>query len=266
MTPAVRNRVLTAAAKHARKLYPEESCGLVVGGRYIRCTNEALPPEQHVDKPGCGCRLCSFVISNDTYLEHADGLQMVVHSHPNGPSHPSKADMQAQEASGVTWAIIPLDEAREGAPVIWGGDTPVAPLIGRAFIHGVHDCYSLIRDVFALGRYALAEQGIDGWPYAPVELPVYPRDDQWWQDGEDNFYEEKPAEIGFRVISASEARAGDVFLCRVRSDKLNHGGVLVDQHLILHHLPNRLSRREPAGIWAGSAERWLRLENAPLAA
>lgn len=257
---------LADAAKHARATYPEESCGLVVSGRYIACENQSAAPETHEDAPGCACRLCSFKISDEIYLEHAADLEMVVHSHPGGPIYPSKADMAGQEATDVAWAIIALDESRVADPIIWGGDCPVPDLIGREFIHGPQDCYALIRDVFALGAEGCKAQGVEGWPYAPVTLPVYPRNDEWWNADEDNFYEEKPQELGFVEITSEEARPGDVFLCAVRSERLNHGGLLVGDGLILHHLPNRLSRREPAGMWAHSAEKWIRLEGAPHAA
>lgn len=256
---------LNKAADHARAAYPAESCGLVIGGRYIACENAALPAEQHTGEDGCGCCLCSFSIKDEVYLQHSGKIQMVVHSHPNGPAHPSKADMESQMATDVAWAIIPLDENRIGKTVVWGGDCPMAPVIGREFVHGIWDCYSAIRDVFKLGKDALEAQGIEGWPYAPVDLPVYPRDDQWWTDGESNFYEEKPQEIGFIEVSREDVRPGDVFLCRVHSSRLNHGGVLLGNNLILHHLPRRLSRREAAGIWAHSAEKWIRLKGAPLA-
>ena len=254
---------LAEATLHARVAYPEESCGLIVSGHYVPCENEARPAAEHTGEPGCGCRLCSFKISDDVYLEHIDALQMVVHSHPGGPAYPSKADMASQVESGVAWAIIALDETRTAPVVAWGGDVPTAPLIGREFVHGPQDCYALIRDVFAAGKDGLDAQGIEGWPFASITLPVYPRDDAWWEASEDNFYEEKPQEIGFVPIDASQARPGDVFLCSIRSERLNHGGVLVGNDLILHHLPNRLSRREPAGIWAHSAEKWIRLEGAP---
>ncbi|WP_170297718.1 C40 family peptidase [Paracoccus litorisediminis] len=255
---------LEAAAEHARATFPAESCGFIIENSYMPCANVARPAEEHEDKPDCGCVLCSFEISNDIWLPFENKIQMVVHSHPNGPAYPSQADMQGQEASGLPWAIIPLDDSRIGQPVIWGGDTPMAPVIGRVFTHGVHDCYSLIRDAFALGRDGMAAHGVEGWPYAPVELPIYPRNDEWWK-GDDNFYEEKPAQLGFREVSRDDVRPGDVFLCSINSPRLNHGGMLVGNNLILHHLPRRLSRREAAGIWAHSAEKWIRLEGAPLA-
>jgi proteasome lid subunit RPN8/RPN11 len=250
---------LDAARLHARDKFPEEACGLIVDFAYIPCENTAANVAVHDgENPDCPCKLCAFRIAPTVYLRHAGKIQAVVHSHPNGPDYPSASDMRGQESSALTWIIIPLDEARFAQPVVWGGAAPVAPLLGRTFRHGVTDCYDLIHDAFAAGKDALASEGIEGWPFDPIHLPTYPREDGWWEGGRANFYEEEPEKIGFVEINMSEARPGDVFLCKIRSDRLNHGGLLIGNGLILHHLPNRLSRREPAGLWAYSAEKWIR--------
>jgi proteasome lid subunit RPN8/RPN11 len=248
------------AKRHAREEFPKESCGLIVAGNYIRCENVAADPAQHREGDvNCGCQLCAFEISGKVYKQHliSGNLQMIVHSHPNGPLHPSKSDMETQEAMNLAWAIIPLDEERIGNPLVWGGATPIAPVVGREFVHGISDCYSVIRDCFLLGKDKLLEQGVTEWPFDPVELPVFPRDDAWWE-GEADLYNSEPFKIGFIEVPREQARPGDVFLLKIRSDKFNHGGLLVGNNLILHHLPNRLSRREPAGIWGRQADRWLR--------
>lgn len=249
---------LDDARLHALRAWPEESCGFVADGVYLPLTNHAADPATHIaDSDDCACRLCAFAIADADYLAVQDRLQLIVHSHPDATGYPSKSDMAHQEVSGVAWVIIPISRDKIGPLTVWGGDCPIEPLVGREFIHGVTDCYSLIRDVFALGREKLAEQGVV-WPHDPIQLPLYPRKDAWWTESEDNFYEEKPAEIGFIEIDRSEARAGDVFLMSIRSPRLNHGGVLLGDNLILHHLPQRLSRREPAGIWSRAAEKWIR--------
>ena len=246
------------AKKHARQVFPEESCGLIVGGTYLPLTNQSEHPSVHSEgDPGCGCRLCSFKIADRDYLPLAREIEFVVHSHPYGPAFPSKSDMTHQETSGAAWLIVSLDETRFGPVTVWGGACPAEPMIGREFVHGISDCYTIIRDAFALGKEGMAAQGME-WPFDPITLPLYPRQDAWWEGESDNFYEEEPQKIGFVEVDASEVRPGDVFLASIRSPRLNHGGVLLGNNLILHHLPQRLSRREPAGIWARSAEKWVR--------
>lgn len=245
-----------AAKEHACAEFPKESCGVVVDGQYIRCENKAKPVDQHVEE-GCKCQLCSFRIDNSVYLKNAGKIQMVLHSHPNGPAFPSASDMAGQIATALPWGIIVLDEMRVWEPMVWGGSTEIPEIIGRQFVHGITDCYDLIRDTFRLGKTALAEQGVSGWPFDPIVLPAYARNDGWWTDETSNFYEVEPFKIGFREVPMSEARPGDVFLCAIRSKRLNHGGVLLGD-TIMHHLPGRLSRREPAGLWARQAARWIR--------
>lgn len=246
---------------HARACYPEESCGLIIGGKYIACTNVAAHPDTHdPDNADCGCRLCSFEINPKVYAAHADEVQMIVHSHPDGPFYPSKADMEGQALTGKPWAIFALDDERvANSPVVWG-QADIPPLVGREFMHGVTDCYAIIRDAYALGREELAKQDID-WPFEPIELMDCPREDAWWEKGED-LYIDNFAKAGFVEIKDAP-QPGDVFLMKIRSSKFNHGGVLVGNDLIVHHLPSRLSRREPAGIWGRQAGIWLRYAGVP---
>lgn len=253
------SKAFEAARKHARKDYPAESCGVIENGIYHPYPNLAEPASAHVENTPCSCVLCTFVMKHA--LRDHPNAQTIVHSHPGGPLFPSKSDAASQMATALPWAIIPLDEERVGEPVIWGGDTPVAPILGREFCHFVADCYTLIRDVYRLGAEKLKKQDID-WPFAPIDLPDYPRDDAWWINDADDFYNVEPAKIGFTEIDRREARAGDVFLTSINSTKLNHGGVLLDNELILHHLPMRLSRREPAGLWGRNVKRWLRYTGA----
>jgi proteasome lid subunit RPN8/RPN11 len=238
--------VTKAAQEHARAEYPRESCGLVAAGKYFPCRNIAEDP------------LKDFVIApaDQAKVVKIAPIEMVIHSHPNGPMYPSKSDMEGQVASDVPWAIVPLDEDRMGDLIVWGDRDNIAPIVGRQFVHGVSDCYSIIRDVYALGKDKLAEQDI-GWPFDPIVLPEGPRDDQWWDKGED-LYLDNFKRAGFKQIDFSEIRSGDVYLIKVHSDKINHGGVLVDNQLIIQHFPNRLSRREPASLWARNADVWLR--------
>lgn len=256
MTSVFSKKIIEQAREHAREAYPEESCGLVARGVYVRCDNVAADPATHEpDNKDCGCRLCAFIIASDCLSKHLYTLEGVIHSHPDGRPWPSKADMISQIQTDVPWMIMPLDAELDLPPVIWGGD--IEPVIGREFVHGVTDCMSLIRDVFRLGKDALAEQHIEDWPYDPIDFKDCAREDEWWLHGE-SLYEENWKKWGFEKIAESEARSGDVFIAKIRSNVPNHGGVMVGDDTILHHLPNRLSRREPAGIWARNAYQWFR--------
>jgi proteasome lid subunit RPN8/RPN11 len=227
---------MTAAIAHARSEFPRESCGLIVSGEYVPCVNYATDP------------LSDFQIAPEAYLRASQRgtIEAVVHSHPNGQVFPSQIDMKGQIDTGVPWIILPLNEDVIMDPVAWGDQLPMAPMLNRPFVWGVFDCYSLIRDYYRTNFN--------------LSLPNVPREDEWWNKGEDLYLDHlKPQ--GFREIQLSEAKPGDGFLIRfMGSSKLNHAGVLLPNSLILHHLPTRLSRREPAGIWARAADMWVRHE------
>lgn len=256
--------IIADAKAHAKKAYPLEACGVIVDGRYHPMTNAAADPAKHEEgNKDCLCQRCSFAI-DPVELAKLLGdrdLQGVFHSHPDGPFYPSALDMQQQMAMNIPWVIIATDGERVGDPVEFGDTLPIAPLLGRKFMHGVFDCYSLVRDVFRLGKEGMADFD-PAWPYEAVTLYNLPREDNWWSNGQ-NFYLEGFEKAGFRRIEMSEARPGDAFLCRVPDDRIpvpNHAGVLLSNSLIIHHLPGetRVSRREPVGGWGRLAEMWLR--------
>lgn len=235
-----------AIRQHALREYPKESCGLVVAGAYQPCFNYADDP------------LTQAVISRQDYVRAGDALEAIVHSHPNGPIWPSAADMRSQIATAVPWIIVGTDGERCAKFTMWGDSLPIQQLIGRSFMHGVSDCFSLVRDAFRLGKDALAAEGME-WPFEAMPFPDVPRDDDWWGAGQD-LYRDALGPRGFREINISEVRPGDGFLCKIRSDKLNHAGLYVGNNLILHHLPFKLSRREPFGLWGRAADMWVRYE------
>ena len=92
------DHVIHAAMQHARDEYPRESCGLVVDGAYVPRMNTAEDP------------LEDFRISPQGYAAAArkGTVQGVIHSHPDKPDHPSRADMLGQIESGLAWGIVPF--------------------------------------------------------------------------------------------------------------------------------------------------------------
>lgn len=218
--------VEAAIAAHARTEYPREACGLVIDGAYVPMENRARDPQ------------AQFLIPVDETLR--PGVQAVVHSHPDGDPWPSAEDMAGQVATALPWGVVVVGAAGVGRVLWWGEGVPRPPLLGRDFRHGPSgsdgrgDCYALIRDWF------LDVRGID--------LPEFPRAPEWWLAGGD-LYRHGFARAGFREIDLSELAPGDVVLAKVMSPVPNHGGVVLADGLVLHHLTGRLSRREPLGPW-----------------
>ncbi|WP_319543151.1 C40 family peptidase [uncultured Pseudodesulfovibrio sp.] len=215
--------IIRTAQAHAREQYPYESCGLVVDGQYISCTNTAANP------------LKDFRLDPGEYIraEGMGAVRGVIHSHPDGPDHPSRADMLGQMESGLVWGIVTVIKGAALPPFFWGGDTPVPNLVGREFRHGITDCYGLVRDWYRLERHDL--------------LPEYPRDDEWWLSG-GNMLLDNFKDAGFHIVDDAP-RPGDVALLQICADTVNHCGVYIGQGLMLHHLVNRCSRKDPMGRW-----------------
>lgn len=228
-------QLIALMKQHAVEAYPHESCGLVVSGEYIRIENVA-------DKPEDG-----FVMPSGTYLKYADaGLEAVVHSHPDGPAHPSLIDMQQQQATGIPWGVIMSTAEVASDPVWFGEGAPIPDLVGRSFCHGVTDCYAIIKDWYALER--------------GIKLPDFPRSYDWWvETPEADMYRQNFKKAGFSVLKdPSDVKVGDVFLAQVRSTVPNHGGVYIGDGLIIHHLVSRLSCRQPLQMWNKAVVTWLR--------
>lgn len=240
-------RVAAAARAHAAGAFPHESCGLVVGRRYVRQANRAADPAN------------AFRLDAGAVLDaHRAGLDAIVHSHPHPhPPCPTAADMRMQIDHGVPCAIVPVSAAGEpGQPVWWGPGVAIPPLIGRPYRHGVTDCYSVARDWYRLER--------------GLVLPDCPRRWRWWRSGRgeappDDLFEQNFAAADFFEIPLARAAVGDALLLRIASPVVSHCAVIVEPGAMLHHPggsrpwdPARLSRREPISRWTPYIVRALR--------
>lgn len=216
------------ARDHAIEEFPRESCGYMAGGVYQPMPNKS---ENGTEE---------FEMDWPLNVE----VQAVIHSHPNLPKCPSAWDMEHQISTAVPWGIIQTDGKVAGEPVWFGDQVPIPPLEEREFIHGVTDCYSIIRDYYRLTLN--------------FTLPDFPRDFEWWSQGK-NLYTDGIEKSGFRIIDENEVKVGDVFLAKVGSTKVtNHGGIILANGLVLHHLKNNLSIREPGTRWRRYVTHWLR--------
>ena len=233
----ISSATIRAMQEHARAEYPREACGFVADGEYLPQVNTADDPEK------------GFSVALAAYLGLAGRIEAVVHSHPaRAGEHvcPSSADMRAQMSAAVPWGIVPVVEGEPGEPIWWGDSLPIRDLVGRPFVHGVWDCYGLIRDYYRLeGRGA---------------LPQIPRDNDWWDNGGDLYAEGLKSTPGVRVIPREEVAPGDMIFFKIRSTRTNHAGVYLGDGLILHHLHGKLSGREEVSRWMRFATHFARYD------
>jgi proteasome lid subunit RPN8/RPN11 len=213
---------------HAQGEAPRECCGLAVreaaGDRltYLACANLARHSEHFVLSPA------DFARAEDT-----GEIVAVVHSHVFEPPVPSAADLTGIERTGLPWLIV---NHPVGTYTVTYPSGYTAPLIGRNFVHGVHDCYGLVRDYYALHG---------------VVLNDYARTWGWWEDTDGpDLYRDNFASEGFIQIAstyedaAARLREHDLILMRIRAPRENHMAVYLGNSVILHHLIGQLSRRE----------------------
>ena len=208
---------------HAAEESPNECCCLVavVKGRrkYFPCKNLATTPQEH------------FVLDPRDYaaVEEQGEIVAVIHSHPVTNHAPSQADRVACEQSGLPWHIVNPNTGN------WGYCEPEGfelPYVGRAFSHGVVDCYSLCRDWYK------RELG--------VELRNYPRRDRWWENGQ-NLYLDNFEKEGFHRIPMAQLQKGDLLLMQLSSPVPNHAAIYIGDQQVLHHVQGRLSSRDVLG-------------------
>ena len=220
------NEAMQAAIEHGIREYPNEACGFIVmeAGQeaYIPCENRSLNPTK------------MFTLDGQDYLDAAARGRTVaiVHTHPDGSSAPSDADRRACEMSGHPWRILAIHKDLE--EIKYMGESSlepcgyVVPLIGREFVHGVLDCFTLLRDYYRMRLN--------------IELPNFSREDDWWRNGQ-NLYVDNYMKANF-VPAPTGVQEHDVVLMQVRSRVPNHAGIYVGNTRILHHLYGQLSRED----------------------
>lgn len=222
--------------RHARSVYPEESVGFVINGEYV-------PQKNISNKP-----LSSFLVDPRDYPEQ--GLQAVVHSHPEGELIPSEADMRCQITSGVPAGIVcSYYEFYKQSNILWfGNGVEPPPLLERPFrwgpsgSDGKGDCYALIKDYYLIEK--------------EITIPDYPRAQDFWKQGQ-SLYMDNFRSAGFEEVQG-EPQQGDVVIMSIRSQVPNHAGIYLGNGLLLHHLMGRLSRREPLNMWRKKVNTYLR--------
>ncbi len=214
------------ALSHAKEQDPKESVGLLINvkgkKRYYPCNNLSMTEHQ------------CFVLDPVDYVK-ADSIGeiiAVIHSHPTTPPVASQADKISCEDSGLVWHIVnPKTEQ-------WGYLEPSGykpPLMGRQWVWGLTDCYSLIRDWYKENRN--------------IELRDYERPTTLEEFNKKPLFEMNTWRTGFRELRPQESlQDGDLLLMSIHCPTLNHMAIFFEGDVI-HHLTDRLSCREPYSEW-----------------
>jgi proteasome lid subunit RPN8/RPN11 len=206
---------LAAALDHAGTCQPAESCGLIAAGEYRPLDNQSEAPDHFLLAAGDFVR-----------LDKSLGVEAVVHSHVGHPPFPSENDRAGCERLRRPWLIVswPGRDWHVIEPCGWR-----PPLVGRCFLWGVHDCFSLIRDGLKF--------------YAGIAIPDFERPWAFWAHGADLIGDNFEA-AGFDVLPAgADPQHCDVFGMRFGGTVANHLALFVGPDQILHHPLGGLSQR-----------------------
>tara|TARA_R100001086_G_scaffold236302_1_gene159677 strand:+ start:144 stop:887 length:744 start_codon:yes stop_codon:yes gene_type:complete len=229
--------------------YPEEACVFITPDGVVKVDNIHSEPESN------------FKIDQSTFVGLNENALAFIHSHPDWYPVPSERDMRSQISSAIPWGIISVTKGQVCSDITWFGDqVPITELKGRPFVHGVTDCYAIIRDWMRLER--------------KITIPDFPRDWEWWMKGQ-NLYMDGFAKAGYSIVPQEQIQdegpaTGDVFFASIgRNVKvINHGGIYTGNGLGLHHITSekpydvsRLSFEEPVQRWLKYINMWVRYDD-----
>lgn len=96
--------------------------------------------------------------------------------------------------------------------------------INRPFLHGIFDCYSMVRDFY------LREWGL--WLPANIQ-----RTYGWWDEG-DNLYVDGAPQYGFEPVN--DLQRHDLIVMKF-GPVPNHGAIYLGDNKVLHHIGGRFS-------------------------
>ena len=216
---------------YSKSKYPNEACGLILKN------DEFIPLENIHSEPKS-----NFLIDPFDYLKYKNEIKFIFHSHTREDQNssiellrsPSKTDMENQMLSDVPWALLACDAITATSLEIFGWQVICQDFLNKSFIHGIRDCYSLIRNYFFSSRNILLQE--------------VPRQNLWWESQDENLYLKSFLNVGFNEEKRenNEFNIGELLLFKVGKTKsINHGGVYIGSGYMLHHLYGQLSCKTP---------------------
>jgi proteasome lid subunit RPN8/RPN11 len=218
--------ILDMAHRDAERRLPHEACGLVHAGRYYPLKNISPTPED------------AFLIADADYVRFTKEIgvpEAVVHSHVFQPPIASEIDRVSCEQSGLPWLIVSTPSKTHSVirPVGFR-----APLVGRTWAWGVHDCFGVIRDGLS--------------DYTGIVLPNVERQWEFWHSDFD-FIRSKMEMMGLVELPAgTPLQHCDILGMRVHGKVVNHLGLYLAPDKLLHQMSMRLSMLE---VYGGTYQR-----------
>ena len=210
------------AKEYSENLFPKEACGLVaiIKGQevFYPCKNVAESTMEY------------FAIDPDDYADCEDQGEIVgiFHSHPVTDSIASEVDILSCNYLKMPWHIYSFKDE------LWNKIEPkenlTNPLIGRQFVWGVQDCWSLVYDWYSLHKN--------------ITLKKWERPRTLREFENNPLFEKCAKDTGFKEIKNQGLQKGDVMLMEGMFNKLSHVALYIGDSTILHHSVGKLSCRE----------------------
>lgn len=210
------------AIEHINKCFPNESCGLlaIVNGeeKYFPCKNLAESKHEY------------FIIDPDDWViaEDSGELTAIIHSHPSSTENPSENDKASCEYLGLPWYIYGVETKK------WFYMKPESykksDLIGRKFVWGVYDCWSLITDWYKQEKN--------------IQIPYWNRPKTLKEFILNPEFEYALPKLNFiKQENTDDIKKGDVLLFKTETGNLDHVAVYIGDQTILNHNIKQLSCR-----------------------
>jgi len=209
---------------YAKQQAPDEACGLlaIIKGKkqFWPCKNLAEGKFEF------------FILDPDDWAECEDTGEVigVIHSHPVGTATPSDTDKAACEHLGFPYFIYSIenDQWVNFEPSGWKSPT----LIGREFIWGKYDCWSIITDWYKETKNI----NIKFWK-RPKKIKDFLNNPE---------FEFALPKLNFKKLpTIKDIKIGDVLLFQSVTGNLDHVAVFIGDNMILNHNIKGLSCREP---------------------
>lgn len=175
-------------------------------------------------------------------ISHEDNARLLkkrpalfLHSHPNGSAEPSDRDTEQQLATGWTWGIVAVHANMAGVtdvsyPEVWGPEKPKEALLGRSYLWGVRDCWTLCADF-----YEASGRKLDAIPRVREPGQHHPH-----ARAQDQF-RYWPPRLGFAHVDRAQRQPGDLAIMFWNSPIANHCAIYLGDGKYLHQLSARHS-------------------------
>ena len=211
------------AEQYAKQESPKEACGLlaVINGEETFWPCKNIAEGQHE----------FFALDPEDWADCEDQggeILGVIHSHPKGSAKASEADKASCEHLGFPYFIYSVEQKNWDQIKPTGWKTP--SLIGRTWVWGKQDCWSLITDYFLEKK----QINLKHWE-RPKSIKYF---------CENPYFEKVLIGSGFVEVNKDKLQKDDILLVEGVYKKLNHVALYYGDQLILHHSVKKLSCRE----------------------